>query len=161
MHRVALTLALLVCVGCGSSSPSAPTTPPVTTPPPAAQAVVTVSAPTGIIQPTASGEANLPFLAQWTVTLTETAGLGGNVNFYRLGFADDFARTAFNVGADRVIRDAGSNHVPARGTFQLPMGIVYRGTFGSSTAVFHFEIDFTDDHGNHQTLTGNVTASNQ
>ena len=152
-----LALALPVFGGCGGGSSAAPSVVTPTPLPVADRAVVTMTLPTGFVTPTPSGDPDFPFLAQWDATLMETAGLGGNVNFYTIGFGGStFPPIEFDV--NWVIRAGGTNHLQARGSLKIPMAIEYRLGFGQTVAVEEITVDFTDDHGHNMQLKGTVTT---
>lgn len=101
-------------------------------------------------------------LLQWrvtgTLTIQETAGIGGNV--------DSVTVTAFTpptvYSAADIVQRSGTNRVPARGTLIIPLTFIY-GIVDNPNArrqiVLPYVVVFTDDRGNHLTGVGHWSAN--
>jgi len=104
-------------------------------------------------RPTFCGETNgWDFVAAWTTTVRETAGLGGNVNFINvtgknaLGF--ELFDAPINFDANYVIRKAGTNHINGGGQITLSdMGMCYALATGLRAVHIVQVVNFTDDRG--------------
>ncbi len=129
--------------------------------PEASRANVDVSIAPNPIMAQASGDRDFPWLINFEVNFRETAGLGGNIDFINtilINAATGTEVPALNFGANQVASSAGTNHLNARGSLQVPLGVVYRLSGGERRAVLIAVIRFTDDRGNVQNLeaTANV-----
>jgi hypothetical protein len=146
-------VAALAAGGGGDSgtSPTSPTT-PTPTPPTASRANISASIAPNPMSAQASGDAEFPWLVEFTVNVRETAGLGGNVDFINVTLrnpATGGETRALNYGANEVAeRAGGTNHINARGSLTVPISIRYRLAGGARRAVVITEIRFTDDRGN-------------
>jgi hypothetical protein len=152
-------LIVLTLPACGgSSSPTTPT--PTPTPVPTLAVVVATVTPTPVLavpirqRPTfCPPNPDWQFVAAWTTTVRETAGLSGNVNYINviarnaLGF--DLFPAPINFDVNYVIRKAGTNHVNGGGQITLTdMGMCYFLTTGLSSLHVVQVVNFTDDRGN-------------
>ena len=148
--RIVLIIAIASLAACGGSSSTAPT-------PTQASITVTLS-PNPVTatacSPTCQGaNGSFRFRADGTLTIQETAGIGGNVNSITAMHPN--ATIVFSV-AD-IVQRSGTNHVAARGTLIVPLS-----TFtapldnpnATRQAVVPYVVQFTDDRGNQ--LTGTV-----
>lgn len=129
--------------------------------PEASRANVDVSIAPNPIMAQASGDRDFPWLINFEVNFRETAGLGGNIDFINtilINAATGTEVPALNFGANQVASSAGTNHLNARGSLQVPLGVVYRLSGGERRAALIAVIRFTDDRGNVQNLeaTANV-----
>jgi hypothetical protein len=93
------------------------------------------------------------FVAAWTTTVRETAGLSGNVNFINVTAKNalglELFKAPINFDANYVIRKAGTNHVKGGGQITLSdMGMCYFLATGLSSLHVVQIINFTDDRGN-------------
>jgi hypothetical protein len=152
LKRVSVIVVVVIALACGGSSNSTPTTPTPT------QANITVTlSPTPATStdcsPTCQGLDGRVFRwrVQGTLTIQETAGIGGSVNSITV--------TAFNpqivYTSDTIIQRSGTNRVAARGMLIFPVNIIYGlvdNPSASRQLVMPFVVDFADDRGNH--LTG-------
>ena len=153
--RIAIVLALTcsVAIGCGDEkSPTAPSSQSATT----ADITVTVS-PNPVIASACTPTTCLSgfdFAALFTVQISETAGVGGNVNFVNVTLRNTTTGIEIgtvNVGADEVIRrvPTATNHVNARGSLSIVnLGVTYRLTGGGRQGTLTVTVQFTDDRGN-------------
>ena len=162
---VALAVALSAC---GGSSPSAPTS--STAPAPAAtpsKASITLAAnPSSVVATCATGGSLCA--AGVAVTVSESAGVGGNVDFITTSFRTTAGTVAdtINVGATAIIGAAGTNHVAPNGRLTVgsptpPFVIVNIWTRAGigTVGVMAITLQFTDDRGNVLTATVNVPVS--
>ena len=140
-------IALTLVVGCGSdSSPAAPS------PPSRASITISVSPDPGTAQ--ASSDPDFVWEVEFTVTVRESAGVGATVNFINLTTEGD----AVNYGSDLIISAAGTNHVNARGSLEIPLALFYTSTTtGGSAFETTLVADCTDERGN--TITASTTWS--
>ncbi len=148
--RVCALVVLLGAVACGgSNSTTAPT-------PTQANITVTLS-PNPVTASDCSPTCVAPngnlfrWRVQGTLTIQETAGIGGNVN--SITRTNPTPGTVF--GADVIVQLSGTNHVAARGMLIFPLNILHGPVIVPNAPrqiVFPFAVDFTDDRGNH--LTG-------
>lgn len=136
-------MGIAATVGCGGgSSPTAPS-------PVRAQWNVTAS-PSPIIA--GGGGYGYQYSADFTVTVKETSGgVGGNVNFVNATIRNDTTGVelgTINFSATEIIDQAGSNHVAARGTLNIPLGFYYTLAWGGRQATLTIAIQLADDRGN-------------
>jgi hypothetical protein len=164
--RKTLALGILAALpSCGGSSPSAPVGPPPTTLP--SQGSFTASfSPSPIIAqdctPALCGSSTNRFLATGALTITESAGLAGNVDFVLLTLRN--ATTGVELtpvtytANDMISRSStGSNHIPANGSITIrPLGIIYTLSFGGRQGTLTYAIQVTDDRGNRHNLVVTV-----
>lgn len=151
-------LCVLTLPACGgNSNPGAPT--PTPTPAPTQAVVVATVTPTPVVAVPISQRATFcapnpdwQFVAAWTTTVRETAGLGGNVNFINVTAQNALGFALFgpiNFDANYVIRRAGTNHVSGGGQITLSdMGMCYFLNTGLSSLHVVQVVNFTDDRGN-------------
>jgi hypothetical protein len=145
MRRLQVAACLLVlaavtaCGGSSSSSnPVGPSTPTV------AQAKITVSAaaPTFSLSPLA----NFNYRVVIPVTITESAGLGANINFIRLSqIANGAEIERQEISATNLISQTGSNRLSASTTRSFTL--TYDVNDGRATTG-QLDFNFTDDRSN-------------
>jgi len=152
--RIAIVLALTcsVALGCGGDkSPTAPSSQPTT-----ADITATVS-PNPVIASACTPTTcttGFAFSAVFNLQISETAGVGGNVNFVNVTMRDSTTGAeigTINFGADEVIRRASTatNHVNARGSLSIVnLGVNYRLSGGGRQGTLTVAVQFTDDRGN-------------
>jgi len=159
LKQLLVVLAVIEAAACGGGTNS-------TTAPTPTQASVTIS-----VQPSpvtavrcnplcvgASG-ATFPFSATWTITLQESAGIGGNINAITITPSSGTGTLPpLTYGSDVVIQRSGTNHVGARGSLSFPMTLVYFTTAGSANLVINISVQFTDDRGNQLIVPGQVAV---
>ncbi len=154
-----LALAVIVLPSCGGKdSPSAPSTP---APPPApTRAVITVSIVPSPIVATATNDATFPLRAGWTTVITETAGLAANVNLVNVTNRDVTTGLEFNTltytVADVQRATGGANFIAARGTLNVPLSFVYRGSFGGRQLNSTITVQVIDGLGNQVNASATV-----
>jgi hypothetical protein len=142
--RIVLVIAIAAFLpSCGSSTAPSPT-----------QASITATlSPNPVMAtdclPTCQGLDGRSFRwrTQGTLTIQETAGIGGNVDSITV----TVVRDTINYGSDVIVQRSGTNHVAARGMLTLPLNI-FHGPLDISNAtrqvVMPFVVQFTDDRGN-------------
>jgi hypothetical protein len=147
--RLCVSLFLLAAVACGGSDGSTAPTP--------TQANISVTlSPNPVTatdcSPTCQGADGRLFRwsAQGSLTIRETAGIGGNVNSITV--------TAFNPEAvytsDVIVRMAGTNRVAAHGMLVVPISFGYGlvdNANASRQVVLPYVVQLTDDRGNQVT----------
>jgi hypothetical protein len=114
--------------------------------------VVTVDPNPVIWVPAGTGCTTQPDLAVWTVTIRETAGLSGNVNFINVtsrSKTTGLESNTLNYSATDVTSRAGTNHVNGNGQLSLRIGIcsTIASSAGRQRSVTQV-VNFTDDRGN-------------
>lgn len=141
-------MALAGCGG-GGSSPTAPA--------PTAAVLSVTENPNPIIA--GQGAQGFALSAIFNVVVTESAGIGANVNFVNVTLRDATTGVevgTVNLGANQIVQDAGSNHVPAKGTLTIPnFAILYTLPLGGRQATLTIALQMQDDAGNvvNRTLT--------
>jgi hypothetical protein len=154
-RRRGLTLAagalMVVLPGCGGGGGSTPTTPATPAPPAQARITVTASAPVVTFSPRAA------FTYRITVpaTITESAGLGANINYVRLReiyLGVEIERSEIS-SADLIVA-TGTNRLGANATRTI--NLIFdvnddRATSGILT------FNFTDDRGNNLSVDFTIT----
>lgn len=151
-------LACLVGAGCGGDSGSTPTPVPVAAPTPASRAAVSLTVTPSPVIADATDQ-NQVYLASFTITFTETAGLGANIDFFNVTMRNPLgyeSATAYNHGADEVIKIAGTNHVAAKGTLVLPFKQTYWNGMGTRGLTLILVAQVTDERGNRMNVTNQV-----
>ena len=145
---VMLACLLTLAAGCGdgnNSSTTAPTPTPTPTPPQPSQASITVEVlGFGAV---ASGSGNLFAIG---LRLTETAGVGANINFIRLEVfrATGEFEERQEIGAGQITSQTGSNRLAANSTRDLnPVLFTFNATVKSGR-IIRVTTGFTDDRGN-------------
>jgi hypothetical protein len=100
------------------------------------------------------------FVARFTITFRETAGLGANVDFFNITLRNSVGleSPAFNHGADEVIRAAGTNHLAARGSLAIPFAQSYFNGLGTRSIIIIVVAQLTDERGNRINVSGQVEA---
>ncbi|MEQ1759499.1 MAG: hypothetical protein ABL986_14355 [Vicinamibacterales bacterium] len=148
---IVVALTCLAGIGCGGND--SPTAPSAQTPTAAAITATVIPNPVIAIACTPTTcAAGLEFIASLSVQISETAGLGGNVDFVNVTMRNATTGAeigTLNYGADELIRRASTNHVNARGSLTIPnVGIVYRLAGGGRQGTVTVAVQFTDDRGN-------------
>jgi hypothetical protein len=157
--RIGLALALPALVACGGgSTPAVPTAAAA----PSHAAVRLVVAPDPIPS-SADGAAGAALReAAWTLTITETAGVGGTLNFVN-GTLRDMQTGAvadpggrMSLGAADLVTLAGGTRLPPQGTVTIPGRLVYGLPYGSAGGRLTITVQMTDDAG--ALVTGSTSA---
>jgi hypothetical protein len=152
--------ALLALAGGGGESSSPSRTATTTSAPVAAsRASYSISITPSPIPAQPSTEPDFDWLIRFTVTIVESSGLGGNVDFVNAVLRDGATGAILpgvNFGAQDVISRAGTNRVEARSQLQIPLGVVYNVSGGSSAGTLTVDAQLTDDRGNVQRLSANA-----
>jgi hypothetical protein len=156
MKRKGLAYLALCCAmvlpACGGGDSPAAATPPAPTPTPGpSQATITVTCNSFSVA--TSSRAGFSFRITFPCTISESAGLGANMNFIRARFTRGGVEVERQeIGANDIIAGFGSNRVNANATVT--------GTFffdfnrGDATGGI-LDFNFTDDRGNVLTSTFN------
>lgn len=150
--------AAVLALAAGGGDDEGPTGGAVT-PTPASRGSFSASIAPSTVTAESSTDSAFQFLARFTVTIVESAGLGGNVDFVNVTLTSTAgsSTSAVNFGAGDVIGRAGSNRVEARSRLQVPVGVVYTFSTRRSSGNITVEIQVTDDRGNRSRIT--ATAS--
>jgi hypothetical protein len=143
----------LMTWACGGDSPTAPPPPP----PPTAASITVTASPNPIIAadctPATCGNSGFRYAASTTLTVTESAGVGGNVDFVNMTLRSGTTNTevgTLNFGSGEISSFAGgTNHVNPRGSLAIRnIGIVYTLGGNARQATMTVAVQFTDDKGN-------------
>ncbi len=155
MRRMMTVVALGMFVSaCGGSTPTAPAAPtPAPTPAPS-RAVVKVTVSPNPILATPSGNAAFPNKMDYTVTVSETAGVGLNINRLIRSYQEYSGGPEWEKGISNpadLIAKAGTNHVNAKGSLNAgAYTITYNGSRQFTLTV---SVEAIDDLGNTVTAT--------
>jgi len=136
-------------VSCGDSS-TGPTPPPDPPPPPPSQAQKNIVLVPSTVLATPSGDPTLPWVASITVRINETAGLGANINFINF---DTEGIPTINFGASDIVATSGSNSVPANGSLDAMIPVIFSVTGLPALVPFTVTVNCTDANGNRSDLT--------
>ena len=159
---MATCLAFAASCGDGGTGPTTTTATTI----PVALASVAVTLVPNPVRATLSFNSDFPWEYGVTVVLTETAGLGGSVDFINTVLVSPIAGegTPFNISAAAITQRAGTNHVNANSLLNIPF--FFHLTAGGRNPNFiqeNYEIQFTDERGNvitgHAQLRINAPAS--
>ena len=152
MRRTVIALSMVVTLaGCGEdetspSTPSSPSPSPATeaTPEPTV-AIIEATCTPSLVPAVVSSNPAFAWQISWVLTVRETAGISGRVNFLRVTIADQQVLTVDTAG---VVAAAGSNAVAARGTLQIPLTLLYNLPTGDRLATVTTTVNFTDSRNN-------------
>jgi hypothetical protein len=156
----AVVLALLLAVsGCGFEGdlPTPPT--PPSPPAPPTQAGLTLSLSSSPIEAEISADGSAPWSAEWTLTVQETAGIGGNIDFVRAILADAGGATVAETELDveQVSEQlGGTNHIRGGSSQQIPMSLSFDFPADTPSANLRVTVQLTDDRGH--TVSATVEA---
>jgi hypothetical protein len=151
MKRFLIALPLVLgLAGCGDDNNSSPTSPGNPSPSPSATADPTIAVVVATSNPSLVAAAVSPNPAytwqiSWVLTVQETAGIAGHLNFLQVTIAD---QQVLVLSADGISAAAGSNSVSARGSLQIPLTLQYTLPDGGKLANVTTTINFTDARGN-------------
>jgi hypothetical protein len=149
---VALAVTLLAFTGCGGKDdPTAPT--------PTAAVFNVTQSPNPIIAGT--GSQGFQYTAAFTISVTESAGVGGNVNFVNVTLRNvttGVELNTVNFTATDVFNRAGTNHIAAKGTLNIPLSVIYSLALGGRQATMTIAVQIGDDagHTTNQSFTVSV-----
>jgi hypothetical protein len=150
MRRFMIALPLVVgLAGCGddNNSPASPSSPsPATsaTPEPTI-AVVTATSNPSLVFASASSDPAYTWQISWVLSVQESAGIAGRLDFLQVTIAD---QQVLVLNAAGIAATAGSSSVSARGTLQIPLTLLYTLPDGGKLANVTTTINFTDARGN-------------
>jgi hypothetical protein len=134
--------------GGGTSTPTAPATPAGPT-----QARITVTAAAPVISN--SPRNGFAFRIAITSTITEAAGLGGNINFVRMRFiANGVEIERSEISSADLILQTGTNRLAASSSRTLPLVFDTNAAQATSAQLLY---NFTDDRGNNLEAPFTVT----
>jgi hypothetical protein len=141
--RRALPLLLAFLLpACGSSSTTAAT---------ATRAVLAITVNPNPVIVTRSANPAFDYDAQWTVVLTETAGLGADVNFVDSAFFDPATgiQVAQNdLDSSDLLVLTGSKHIPPKGTLSVQQTVSYTLPSRGRSALLTVNVQLKDDNQN-------------
>jgi len=157
--RIAALGSILVgAVSCGGTAlPAAPT-----------QASITVSVSPN---PVTAGRCNplcvaasgklFPFEAAMSVSVQESARIGGNVDFINVTpvTADGTELPMLGYGSDVLVQRSTTNHVNPSGVFTFYFAFFYATGADNPVLVVNINLQFTDDKGNVLTGTASVNVA--
>jgi len=157
--RIAALGSILVgTVSCGETAlPAAPT-----------QASITVSVSPN---PVTAGRCNplcvapsgklFPFEAAMSVSVQESARIGGNVDFINVTpvTSDGTELPVLRYGSDVLIQRSTTNHVNPSGIFTLYLAFFYATGGDNPVLAVNINLQFTDDKGNVLTGTASVNVA--
>jgi len=161
---IALFASCTLIAACGddassSRSPTSFSPPPVSTPPPPSKARIAIAiSPNPVIAELAT-DSEFLFRYEFTVTVSETGGVGGNVNFINETVTISTSGgqlSPLNRGAGDVIRSAGTNHVKPGSKLVVPLGTLLT-VRGIGEVMSNIDLDFKDDLGNAMTASADFT----
>ena len=142
-----LVVSMSLALSCGDDG--GPTAPVVTPP---SQASITISTSPAPITATQSNEPGFSWMAEFTITIRETAGIACNVNFISLASGN----VLLVDGADDIIAKAGTNHINPRGSLTVPFRIHYNSVAGDREVAWTVSVEVTDERGNVITVGSTV-----
>jgi hypothetical protein len=120
----------LFMISCSVSSPTSVPVPVVS--------AVSLSAAPNPVTATPSGDPSFPNHAQWTLTITETNGVGCNV---RAMFV-----SAAGVQFHFMSTPEAFTHIAANASIKVPVAVTY--SLSGRQVTFFEDVRVTDDHGN-------------
>jgi len=154
--RIVLACAIVTAAaGCGSSgTPTGPSSASVTV---TANPSQVTGAPC-----TGCGAASTDREVLTTLSIQETAGVGGNVTAIEMTLRETATGAVITSGsfdAGAVTQLAGSSRVPAHGTLSVRCGVHYPAAQAGRAAALTYVIRVTDDRGNQLSQTVTVSAT--
>jgi hypothetical protein len=150
MRRFLIALPLVVgLAGCSDdnnspTSPGNPTPSPASTPEPTIS-VVTVTCNPSLVSAVAASDPAFTWQISWVLSVQETAGIAGHINFLQVTIAD---QQVLVLGAAGIAVAAGTNAVAAKGSLSIPLTLAYTLPSGGKLANVTTTINFTDARGN-------------
>jgi hypothetical protein len=156
VKSAALLLSLACAAACGnSSSPAAPSTPPT----PTTAVYAMAASPNPIVaSPDPFG---FQYMATFTATVTETAGVSGNIDTLIVTLHEsqtNLDRFTIGFNPSDIQNRAGTNHIGAKGTLDVPISLHYNLTGSGRQATLIVGIILVDDFG-HRINLPNVTLN--
>lgn len=151
--RGGLAMLLLTAAACGGGGAAAPTVASAPVPPQHAAVGIAVAPAPIASATTAPGDPSAPRLAVWTLTITESAGVGATLNFVNETLRDAQSGAVADpggeasLGASDIVTLAGAVRLPPRGTLTLPCQLVYGLPDGSVGGRLTLTLQLTDDTG--------------
>jgi hypothetical protein len=138
-------LAGLLAAACGG--PTAPSQPSPTPAPPRAAIVVSLE-PGSVV---ASSDPSRPWLARWTLVVTETGGsVGGSINAVNVSLRDPSSGAKGGSGGftgEEVAKAAGTNQVAAGGSLRIPESAAFVLPSGGRRVLVNAAVQLLDDSG--------------
>jgi hypothetical protein len=156
---------LLTAAACGSAGVSSAPTSASAPVQPAHGAVQLAVAPDPVLSAViaaAAGDLSVEHQAAWTLTITETAGIGGTLNFLNVTLRDQETGAVADpggeasLGAADIAALAGTARLAPHGTLTLPGQLVYALPDGSVGGRLAMTLQITDDTG--QLVTSSVSV---
>jgi len=142
---------LLAGSGCGFEG-ELPTTPKPPSPPvPPSQAAIALSLSPSPIDAVVAGGGSAPWSAEWTLSVQETAGIGGDIDSVRATLADS---TGASIGETEIDADqvsgqlGGSNHIRGGSNQKLLMNLSFDFPAETPSGALHVALQLRDDRGN-------------
>jgi hypothetical protein len=141
----------LLSVGCGDNPlPTAP--PPIPTPAPVTRAAISINVAPNPVVASNNSDRNFPYSMQYTLEITETAGLAVNINRIVQGFASG-NDAAIVWTPDLLVAGVGTNHIPPKGTYRVVLGSNYSTDTGNRAATVRVTVEAIDANNNTVTAT--------
>lgn len=142
---------LLAGSGCGFEgelpTPTKPPSPPV----PPSQAAIALSLSPSPIDAVVAVDGGAPWSAQWTLSVQETAGIGGGIDFVRATLADSagasIAETELDVGQVSG-QLGGSNHIRGGSKQEILMNLNFAFPVDVPSGDLRVSLQLSDDRGN-------------
>ena len=142
---------LLTLSGCGFDgelpTPTRPPSPPV----PPSQAAVTLSLVPSPIDAVVPADGSTPWSAAWTLSIRETTGIGGAIDFVRATLADangvSIAETELDAG-EVGAQLGGSNRIGGGSGHEIPMNLNFDFPADSHSGDLTVTVQLSDDRGN-------------
>lgn len=143
---ILVALTALATFGCGDSDSGTSPTPTTSVGPSAANISGTVTN-VGVL---GTGSGNI---VVFDLTLTESAGVGANINFIRLEVfrATGEFEERQEIGSGAITAQTGSNRLDASGTRVFNVGFAFNATIKTGR-VMRVTVGLTDDRGNNSDL---------
>jgi hypothetical protein len=163
--RATLAMLLLTAAACGSAeAPSAPgsANAPLQPAHGAVQLAVTPDPVPSTVIASAPGDSSVEHQAAWTLTITETAGVGGTLNFLNVTLRDQGTGAVAepggetSLGAADIAALAGTARLAPNGMLTLPGQLVYALPDASVGGRLAMTLQITDDTG--QLVTSSVSV---
>ena len=142
---------LLAGSGCGYEGDLPATTEPPPPPVPPAEAAIALSLSSSPISADVAVAGSAPWSAEWTLTIQETAGIGGDIDFVRATLTDLtealIAETELDVEQVSEQLD-GSNHIEGGSNQEIFMSLSVDFPADVHSGDLHVTLQLSDDRGN-------------